>query len=643
MVKSYEHQPLESQSSIRVLSIAPARLPDSCIECHVHHIDLKKNHRRQSYEALSYVWGSPKGTIPILCDGDELLVTPNCHDALTRLRLPRRSRTLWIDAICIDQRETARSTRERIEQVKMMGEIYEGAKRVLVWLGPCQDLVSSAKLFNLMRKSGNIYDWQRKSKLTSIALKPAAARLEMRFDGASDESRRYRESLTKLLESPWFTRVWTVQEVAFARRCTIFYGPLEISWRSLADVTSYFCKEIRTNHIGKMMQGRQLTRLLVKAYPKEVDGQLDAFSRKLTLSLHQRMQSQDRNLFGLISMLSTTVAQDRIYGLYAVFRRMGIDIPEPDYSKSVEEIFEETARAIISGRENLTILLSCVRVEENNSFPSWIPEWTKPYQLPFEYPDLSGVAFFKYSRSISASSTSKTSLVTTQAQGKLSLRGLIICRIKSRFASSIVGSLDDHIASNGGLEIIRVHQQYCRAIQSTSRYPDSGDRAEAAGRTLLRAHLFKGEELNPPLDPSFRYWYDLMLYPDCTVYKPSQVKAHAKESSTDASEVIRDYLLYCASSEEQSLEGQVWALHAHILGIANYGLLIFDSGYLGLAFHNCKERDVVALLAGSYLPVILRESGDGCYRFVAPTYVHGLMSGEGWPEDESSLTDIVLI
>lgn len=64
-----------------------------------------------------------------------------------------------------------------------MGEIYEGAKRVLVWLGPCEDLGSGAKLFSLMKQSGNIYNWQRKSKLTSIALKPVATRLERKFDG----------------------------------------------------------------------------------------------------------------------------------------------------------------------------------------------------------------------------------------------------------------------------------------------------------------------------------------------------------------------------------------------------------------------------------------------------------------------------
>jgi hypothetical protein len=39
---------------------------------------------------------------------------------------------LWIDAICINQKDTA----ERNEQVKQMGKIYKFAERVIVWLGP---------------------------------------------------------------------------------------------------------------------------------------------------------------------------------------------------------------------------------------------------------------------------------------------------------------------------------------------------------------------------------------------------------------------------------------------------------------------------------------------------------------------------
>lgn len=43
-----------------------------------------------------------------------------------------------MDAICIDQREDDASKRERDHQVKIMGDIYGNAQKVLVWLGPAE-------------------------------------------------------------------------------------------------------------------------------------------------------------------------------------------------------------------------------------------------------------------------------------------------------------------------------------------------------------------------------------------------------------------------------------------------------------------------------------------------------------------------
>lgn len=65
-----------------------------------------------SFEALSYVWGSPDpaGEVTILRkssngakETSRLPVTPNCLSALQALRCCFRARKLWIDAICIDQ------------------------------------------------------------------------------------------------------------------------------------------------------------------------------------------------------------------------------------------------------------------------------------------------------------------------------------------------------------------------------------------------------------------------------------------------------------------------------------------------------------------------------------------------------------
>ena len=86
------------------------------------------------YEALSYVWGTTENPVEIKVgpSGSETLaITQNLAIALPYLRHEKHFRTLWIDALCINQQ----NLHERSSQVKMMGDIYRLADRVVVWLG----------------------------------------------------------------------------------------------------------------------------------------------------------------------------------------------------------------------------------------------------------------------------------------------------------------------------------------------------------------------------------------------------------------------------------------------------------------------------------------------------------------------------
>jgi hypothetical protein len=108
------------------------------LETELTELDLTSisNGDESQFEALSYVWGSQFGTEPLVCDGKQLLVTPNCKSALRHLRRGDAPRTLWVDAICIDQENAKQSVEERNAQVAMMGDIYAKARRTLCWFGP---------------------------------------------------------------------------------------------------------------------------------------------------------------------------------------------------------------------------------------------------------------------------------------------------------------------------------------------------------------------------------------------------------------------------------------------------------------------------------------------------------------------------
>lgn len=55
------------------------------------------------YEAISYSWGDANKRKEIRCDNYSVTVPENLYDALRHLRYTDRVRTLWVDAICINQ------------------------------------------------------------------------------------------------------------------------------------------------------------------------------------------------------------------------------------------------------------------------------------------------------------------------------------------------------------------------------------------------------------------------------------------------------------------------------------------------------------------------------------------------------------
>jgi Heterokaryon incompatibility protein (HET) len=84
------------------------------------------------YAALSYVWGDPALTQPIICDGMTISITSNLRNALSTIWKAHPSTHLWADALSITQDNLM----ERNQQVSLMAGIFRSAHIVFVSLGP---------------------------------------------------------------------------------------------------------------------------------------------------------------------------------------------------------------------------------------------------------------------------------------------------------------------------------------------------------------------------------------------------------------------------------------------------------------------------------------------------------------------------
>jgi heterokaryon incompatibility protein (HET) len=187
------------------------------------------------FEALSYVWGNPDPTkrTPITCNGRQLNVTRNLHAALRRIRYTDRPRILWVDAICINQR----NNKECSYHVSFMNKIYEKAKRVIVFMGQDTDgrgeEVKNLVKEHLDRMSG---EPGYKSVNEMPILSP---------DDPTFADTRWK-ALATLMDVDWFSRAWVLQEVGVAKLPWVIYGKSEFNYRHLMQLSRWVVRCAQT-------------------------------------------------------------------------------------------------------------------------------------------------------------------------------------------------------------------------------------------------------------------------------------------------------------------------------------------------------------------------------------------------------------
>lgn len=183
--------------TIRIITIQPG-FPGDPIICDLHIGSFEA----ENYEALSYVWGPANFTRKILISGKPVYVTNHLYHAMKHLRQRDKPRSIWIDALCIDQNDPD----DRARQVSQMRQIYESATRVVIWLGSSpwclEDAFSRAK-----------------QRPTPIVYNYGTVR-----------------AVSKLLRRGWWQRVWVVQELVVAREVMVQCDSVSLPWDSFVQL-----------------------------------------------------------------------------------------------------------------------------------------------------------------------------------------------------------------------------------------------------------------------------------------------------------------------------------------------------------------------------------------------------------------------
>ena len=372
MPHTYQYEELSPEGRpIRLLKLLRGTNDDKiCLELFTAELESAS-----SYEAISYCWGDSRNLKEIICCGHTMDITYSLYSALKRFRYPEKDRILWADAICINQSDN----KEKGIQVNKMGDIYDRATAVLVWLGEVPGL-EAEKAFRLLRAINHYIDSQiTDSELAADPSRglvdvPALVHRDQLFHDPSES-----EALRRFWLEPWFRRVWVLQEVALASTAWVFYGEHFISLSEVIEAAYIMGYRHDLNdgcHIARWSDAFSTS--LITYTTKDTWIQESRLLRALQESESRRMKPHFNGILQISDRFEATNPLDHIYAFLghptAKTPEAGC-ILEADYTISIEDACLELAQSMYKQDKRLDFLctLSHSTLADIEESPSWIP------------------------------------------------------------------------------------------------------------------------------------------------------------------------------------------------------------------------------------------------------------------------------
>ncbi|KAJ2896615.1 hypothetical protein MKZ38_005405 [Zalerion maritima] len=662
---TYSHIPLQGPRHIRTIALAPAQDVQDPIRCLLVQANLDDD---PPYQALSYTWGVEPRSRPVDCDGKILLVTPNCEAAMRDLRGKHGDvRILWIDAICIDQSPDA--VEERNSQVAMMGQVYMKASQVAIWIGELDDAASLAL-----------------NTLTLLRLTVDFRSLEETVGAINKLTPKEVEVLAAFFGRPWFSRMWTVQECTLPLLAgmhkvdvAVYCGTKRLRFLKIMDIANALTLRDDTAPWAQRGAGLQLT--LTQRFVERVR---QGGFRAHIMAGYQSARNWDEDegkpwlyeILKLSRLKDSLEPRDKIFALYGVFKELGADPEPPDYRRSVEDVYTEAMEMVLRYDASLYALHLVPSLERREGLPSWVPDWgdTKAWSIDnwkgHELPV----------RPSRASGTSVAEWKIDREGKRLVLSGLVVDTVLA--VGPTLQPRNEKIQSDNtkAADIWEIYASCLVVRQWINMFPDREAKYLSPGEEETIDTVFRKtfqddredrnmENNHHPPDVKWKQWSEVMNILENQLNESSflnaqqqpkedeAVRYHGELEGTLLEEISRDANIQAALLVSTALFSGEMRFGAGVFHLdvwetcQNRTFFATENGYMGTAPGglpmDMKVGDKLVLVAGIDKPLILRQTqaaAEGLYRLITPaSYVHGMMKGLLWPENDAGLDKIVLV
>lgn len=599
------------------------------------------------FYALSYVWGDPAPTHSLAIDGSSIKITENLNSILRAILSHQngpaacRSKALWVDALCINQRDMD----EKQQQIPLMGRIYSEATRVLMWIGDPDEHS----------------DWAF-TRMNDADVCSSAARRYRTLGTPTEDEIKLRVILDRNLEErPYWSRVWILQEMVLPRSDPLLLsGSNSVPWSQYVNLLKWL-----PANAGEFAEDSTLWDKWKRQIPLyHLDQQRSSHLHRVFRESRQDLADEE---FALSSMLgaasavfSATNPLDRVYGMQGMLRHRDACLIEPDYRKSAAQVFKE-ACTIMWQSHHPDPVCECAQF-------SYYHPTESPIKPPSWVPDLSSQSLARQDRGGTRLNVSKIPW-QTPSRAKSAIDGDIL-RLEaieldaideweqvelnygwSADAYDYEESYEDRIVaplhraevmwSNG-------RQRPLRDTEHVAAFREVRDRGEPIWKTLSywpEEYTELPEEEAPPGSHE-SVWKHLVFAQKQRVQLPELGQTLESEVAS-AADCERGLLWEIALGRQEipeawkkavpdeartnpgRLQAAIINRMLHAIRKRSHGRRIFTTrhGFFGVGASSITKGDMVVFVVGMCCPFVLRPFQDG-YQMIGFAYVAGL--GPDW-------------
>ncbi|KAI7760018.1 hypothetical protein LZL87_012389 [Fusarium oxysporum] len=315
------------------------------------------------YEALSYTWGDTSTQRCIAIWGSRFYISENLHQLLYARRSIFHDRVLWVDQICINQKNS-----EEIEsQIEKMRDIYIDADRVIAWLDDSFDATMAARTILEISNQFQLWNIQSDKLLNS-------------WDRNTPQWRAF----MKFILHRYFIRAWICQEAGLGHNLQFYIGGIyllpENIWYAMrallqSEAILEICKEsdIPANHALDVLKCWNTTFGLRPWDSESSHNKETKHCLGLMLSVCSRLQATD--------------PRDKIYALLGISNSDIARQIKASQKISKTELFRSTAIKLLESDDDAEFVLPHAGIHASNNnphLPSWAPDWEREIERTTE-------------------------------------------------------------------------------------------------------------------------------------------------------------------------------------------------------------------------------------------------------------------